>query len=100
MRIDKVPLVILKRRLKIAAFDFSERKNVKMESRSAAEMPIGLMMSLAMHPEAMHSFGQMDDEKQQSVIRYVENAKTGEEAKNRIYSAIKDLENGSTSFLG
>lgn len=66
----------------------------------AGNMPIGLMMSLAQHENAMKAFGRMDDEKQKSVIRYVEDSATGEEAKNRIRRAVESLEQGSTGFLG
>lgn len=69
-----------------------------MENRSAAEMPIGLTMSLAMHPDAMRNFSLMDEEKQKSVIRYVEDSKTGEEAENRIKTSVQNLEKGNSSF--
>lgn len=70
------------------------------ESKKAAEMPIGLLMSLGVHPDAMHSFSLLSDEKQGAVIRYVEDARTGGEAKDRIAGAVEDLEHGSTGFLG
>ena len=70
------------------------------KKRNAEEMPIGLMMTLAMHPDAMRNFSTLPDEKQSSVIRYVEDANSGEEAKNRISSAVDELEKGSTGFLG
>ncbi len=70
------------------------------KKRHAEEMPIGLMMSLSMHPDAMRNFSTLTDEKQNSVIRYVEDANSGEEAKNRISGAVDELEKGSTGFLG
>lgn len=66
----------------------------------AGNMPIGLMMSLAQHENAMKTFGRMDDEKQKSVIRYVEDSVTGEEAKQRIQDAVQNLDQGNTGFLG
>lgn len=66
----------------------------------AANMPIGLMMSLASHQSAMRNFGNLDDEQQKSVIRYVEGSSTGAEAKQRIQSAVENLERGDTGFIG
>ncbi len=67
----------------------------------AGEMPIGLMMSLAQHQDAMRNFALLDDAGQKSVIRYVESASTGDEAKNRIQNAVRNLEQGSTiGFIG
>lgn len=66
----------------------------------AGNMPIGLMMSLAQHENAMKNFGRLDDVRQKSVIRYVEDSTTGEEAKSRIQKAVQNLEDGNTGFLG
>jgi hypothetical protein len=67
---------------------------------SADQMPIGLMMSLAQHRNAMKNFSLLNDEKQKSVIQYVENSQTGEDAKNRIRNAVDSLDEGNTGFLG
>jgi uncharacterized protein YdeI (YjbR/CyaY-like superfamily) len=76
-----------------------ERKGgIAVENKSASEMPIGLTMSLAMHPDAMRNFSLMSDDKQKSVIRYVEDSKTGEEAESRIKTSVQNLENGNSSF--
>ncbi|MVB11581.1 hypothetical protein CAFE_23010 [Caprobacter fermentans] len=66
----------------------------------ATDMPIGLMMSLAQHQNAMKTFGRLDDERQKSVIRYVEDSTTGEEAKSRIQNAVQNLDQGNTGFIG
>ncbi len=66
----------------------------------AGNMPIGLMMSLAQHQDAMRNFSLLDDAQQKSVIRYVEDSRTGAEAKNRIENAVQNLELGNHSFLG
>lgn len=63
-------------------------------------MPIGLMMSLAQHEKAMENFSRLNDEKQDAVLRYVKDSRTGEEAKSRIRSAVDQLEQGNTGFLG
>lgn len=66
------------------------------KKRRAEEMPIGLMMTLAMHSDAMQAFALLGDEQQESVIRFVEDAVSGDDAKRRIESAVERLENGST----
>lgn len=70
------------------------------KKRDAGEMPIGLMLSLGMHQSAMKNFALLDDEKQNAVIRYVEDSQTGDEAKNRINTAVDNLEKGNTGFIG
>lgn len=70
------------------------------KKREAEEMPIGLMMSLAMNQDAMRNFSSLPEEKQSSVIRYVENASTGEDARARIGNAVDELEKGNTGFFG
>lgn len=70
------------------------------KKKSGDEMPIGLMMSLAMNQKAMRNFSLLDDEKQDSVVRYIEDSQTGAEAKSRIHTAVDSLEKGSTGFIG
>lgn len=70
----------------------------KKES-DARDMPIGLMMSLAMHQEAMRQFSLLDDAHQKEVIRFVEGSRTGEDAQSRITAAVNGLEQGNTGFL-
>lgn len=70
------------------------------QKKDAENMPIGLMMKLAMHQDAMKNFSLLNDEKQKSVIRYVEDSQTGEEAKNRITNAVNNLDKGNTGFIG
>lgn len=70
-----------------------------VENQEAENMPIGLMMKLAMHKDAMKNFSLLDDKTQKSVINYVESSATGDGAKERIETAIKNLERGNTGFL-
>lgn len=73
---------------------------MKKKKSEATDMPIGLMMSLAQHQSAMKNFAMLNDAGQKSVIRYVEDSSTGEEAKSRIQSAVKNLEEGNSGFFG
>ncbi|QAT49567.1 hypothetical protein EQM14_07125 [Caproiciproducens sp. NJN-50] len=70
------------------------------ENKTGADMPIGLMMSLARHQNAMKNFALLGDEGQKSVIQYVQDSVTGEEAKSRIQNAVRNLEQGNSGFLG
>jgi uncharacterized protein YdeI (YjbR/CyaY-like superfamily) len=73
---------------------------VKKKESKAANMPVGLMVSLTKHQNAMKNFSLLDDEKQKSVIRYVKESSSSEEAKHRIQSAVKNLEQGNIEFIG
>lgn len=73
---------------------------MKKKKPEATDMPIGLMMSLSQHQNAMKNFAQLGEEGQKSVIRYVKDSVTGEEAKNRIQNAVSNLEQGNSGFLG
>lgn len=73
---------------------------MEKKKREAENMPIGLMMKLAMHQQAMRQFSQLDNDQQRAVIRYVEDSKTGDDAKSRIDSAVQNLEQGNHSFFG
>lgn len=73
---------------------------MRKKESDARDMPIGLMMSLAMHQEAMRQFSLLNDAQQKEVIRYVENSRTGDDAESRITAAVNGLEQGNTGFLG
>lgn len=62
------------------------------------DLPLGLGMELAQNPKAMNAFGSMTKEEKESLIRHIQGAVTGEDAKNRISDAIESLSNGRTSF--
>jgi uncharacterized protein YdeI (YjbR/CyaY-like superfamily) len=79
-----------------------KRRKIIMDGKKkdGTELPIGLMMSLAMNPDAMKNFSQLDDEKQSSVVRYIESANTGDEARTRIGNAVDELSKGNITFFG
>jgi uncharacterized protein YdeI (YjbR/CyaY-like superfamily) len=70
------------------------------KEKKPSQLPIGLMMSLAMNPDAMKTFSELNDEKQSSVIRYIKSANTGDEARTRIGNAVDELSKGNTGFFG
>lgn len=73
---------------------------MKKKESKAANMPVGLMVSLTKHQDAMKNFSMLDDEKQRLVIRYVKDSTNCEDAKRRIQSAVKNLEQGDIGFIG
>lgn len=63
------------------------------------ELPIGFAMSLSMSPEAMKYYSTLSLEQQTDIVKYVQNNKTGIEAKQKVYNAIQGLENNNLDFL-
>ena len=62
------------------------------------DIPLGLSMSLAMHPRAMDTFGRMSPQEKHAAIQYVQSCTTGEDAKRRIENAIQQMEHGQTTL--
>lgn len=62
------------------------------------DLPLGLGMELAQNPKAMNAFGRMSKSEKASMIRHIQGAATGEDAKNRISGAIQQLNNNQTQF--
>ena len=67
-------------------------------SPDGIDIPLGLSMELAMHPQAAATFGQMSPTEKHAAIRYVQSGTTGEDAKRRIQTAIQQLECGNRSI--
>ncbi len=63
------------------------------------EMPVGFAMSLSMHPQAMQYYSGLSLQQQTDIVKYVQNNKTGMEAKEKVDSAIRGLENNNIDFL-
>ncbi len=66
---------------------------MEQKKHEAENMPIGLMMSLAMHGDAMHEFSLLNDEQQKSVIslRMRKQGKMQRTALKRPYSTWKTV---------
>jgi hypothetical protein len=63
------------------------------------DLPLGFGMLLAQEPEAITHYGALTNDQKSTVIRYIQSAATGEEAKNRIADAVYGLRDGDMSFL-
>ncbi|HML47933.1 MAG TPA: YdeI/OmpD-associated family protein [Clostridia bacterium] len=55
------------------------------------DLPIGLSMQLAQEPQAVTNYGRLSKAEQASVIRYIQNCSTGEDAENKIAEAVQCL---------
>ena len=63
------------------------------------DMPLGFGMALYQNSNALHCFAALSQDERNNIIRYIENSKTGEEAKNRIDNAVSNLNKRNTKFF-
>lgn len=72
-----------------------------MENKSEfyKDLPIGLAMSLGINEFAMDFYAGLDDTTRDKVKKYVQNCNSGSEAKQKIRTAVKSLEEHRLDFL-
>jgi len=58
------------------------------------DMPLGFGMLLAQDPQATQAYGKLEANDKEAVIRYIQDVKTGDEAKAHIKNALSCLHNG------
>ncbi len=63
------------------------------------DIPIGLGMELMQNTEARNNFENLSDEQKNRLIHYVQSGLSGDDAKNKVASAINRLANGDTTFF-
>ncbi len=54
------------------------------EEETQMELPLGLMQAIAHDTRAMNGFFSLDTSQKNRIVRYVEDSRTGDEAKSRI----------------
>jgi hypothetical protein len=64
-----------------------------------ADLPLGFGMRLAQDPQAMDTFGAMDQEGKERVISYIQCACTGDDAMERLENAVNALKNNNESIF-
>lgn len=64
-----------------------------------SKMPLGLGMSLMKDEEANMYFNSLSSEEQGKIIGYIQVASTGQDAKNRVKTALQGLKENSLGFL-
>ena len=62
-------------------------------------MPIGFGMALYQNSDALHCFTAISQEERNGIISYIESAKNGDETKNRIDTAVKNLNKRNIRFF-
>ena len=55
------------------------------------DIPLGLGMQLAQDPQAMNAFGRMSNAQKRELIKYVQGASTGDDAKIRMSEVLRRL---------
>ena len=66
---------------------------------SGLDMPIGFGMELYQNSDALHCFAALSQNERNDIIRYIEASKTGDEAKERINNAVKNLNHRNPRFF-
>ena len=64
------------------------------------DLPLGFGMRMAQEPSALDTFGTLDGEQKTRVVDYIQSCSTGDEAKERIESAVCALRDCNVSFFG
>lgn len=63
------------------------------EQNHAPDLPLGLGMALAMNTDALNYFGSLKLGEQENIVKYIQSAQSGREAKQRIHSTVEGLKN-------
>lgn len=63
------------------------------------DMPIGFGMALYQNSNALHCFAAISQEERNGIISYIESAKTGDEARKRINTAVENLNHRNIRFF-
>ena len=63
------------------------------------DLPLGLGMQLAQHPDAMDAFGNLTQPERDSVVDYIQGCETSAGARERIAEVIQGLMAGQTSWI-
>lgn len=63
------------------------------------DLPLGFRFSLTNSDAAMKFYTSLSDKEKSSVINYLQNCSSGEEAIEKINTAINSLENKNLSFI-
>lgn len=58
------------------------------------DIPLGFGMQLAQDPKAVETFGKMSKDEKRAVIKYVQDCRTGDEAKKHVAHAVNCLHEG------
>ena len=63
------------------------------------DMPLGFGMALFQDSKARNNYENLSDENKTNVIKYIQDSKSGNEAKNRIKTTILNLSENNNDFI-
>ena len=66
---------------------------------SGLDMPIGFGMALYQNTDALHCFAALSQEQRNNIIKYIEDSKTGDDARKRIDNAVSNLNKRNLNFF-
>lgn len=66
---------------------------------SGLDMPIGFGMALYQNSTALHCFAALSQEQRNNIIKYIEDSKTGDDARKRIDNAVSNLNKRNLNFF-
>lgn len=63
------------------------------------DLPTGFSMNLGQEPQAIANYGKLTKDQQASIIRYIQDCVTGDDARNRIEHAVHCLKENNYSGI-
>ena len=70
-----------------------------MKNNINEDIPLGFLFEIFKNNEALNNFSKLDISNQLKIANYIQNSSTGYEVKEKINTAIENLENNSLDFL-
>lgn len=72
---------------------------ILMKNNINEDIPLGFLFEIFKNNEALNNFSKLDISNQLKIANYIQNSSTEYEVKEKINTAIKNLENNSLDFL-
>lgn len=72
---------------------------ILMKNNINEDIPLGFLFEIFKNNEALNNFSKLDISNQLKIANYIQNSSTGYEVKEKINTAIENLENNSLDFL-
>lgn len=72
---------------------------ILMKNNINEDIPLGFLFEIFKNNEALNNFSKLDISNQLKIKNYIQNSSTGYEVKEKINTAIENLENNSLDFL-
>ena len=63
------------------------------------DVPLGFLFKISQNNKAMNFYSSLSETQRKSISQYLQNCTDGEEAKQKLNTAITNLENNNLSFI-